>query len=237
MDITFADLITKIFLPTIMGGSGAYAIFRFLGEKWIENKFAQRLEEVRHQQALELQRLKVKIDSMLSGRLRLQEKEFEILPETWRRLSLAYSQTASLASPVQTLPNIDKMSKAELEEFLVNTELLETQKEKVRNATQKARQFHDEIFWHHLGNAVNARQDFHNYILLNGIFLPPDMKEKFLKISLDIATTNDGLEQSHELEDFRERRKLWSELESEINPIKRQIEEEIANRLRSHSSD
>ena len=57
------------------GGSAAvaYLLFQWLGKTWIENKFAQRLDQLRHQQALELQRLRVEIDAMLSGALKLQE--------------------------------------------------------------------------------------------------------------------------------------------------------------------
>lgn len=45
------------------GGSAvvAYLLFQRLGKTWIENKFAQRLDQLRHQQALELQRLRVEI--------------------------------------------------------------------------------------------------------------------------------------------------------------------------------
>jgi len=43
------------------GGSAAvaYMLFRFLGKSWIENKFTHGLEEFRHQQALEIHRLRI----------------------------------------------------------------------------------------------------------------------------------------------------------------------------------
>ena len=93
----------------------AYFVFQFLGKTWIENKFAQKLDQNRHQQALELQRLRIEIDSMLSGVLKIQEKEFETLPEAWQKLDDAYSQVSSLVSPMQLFPNIDIMNSAQLE--------------------------------------------------------------------------------------------------------------------------
>jgi hypothetical protein len=67
--------------------TAAYLLFQFLGKKWIENKFSQRLEAFKHLQSVELARLKVEIESMLSGALKLQEREFTVLPEMWEKLS------------------------------------------------------------------------------------------------------------------------------------------------------
>jgi hypothetical protein len=51
------------------GGAVAiwYLLFQYLGKTWIENKFAQRLDTLKHQHELELQRLRIEIDSLLSG--------------------------------------------------------------------------------------------------------------------------------------------------------------------------
>jgi len=71
------------------GGGGAvvaFLLFQYLSKKWIENKFSERLDQLRHTQALELQRFRVEIDSFLSGAIRLQEKEFQTLPEAWVKL-------------------------------------------------------------------------------------------------------------------------------------------------------
>lgn len=88
-----------------VGGVGAvvaYGLFQFLGRTWIENKFAEKLELYRHQQAIEIQRLRVEIDSMLSGAIKLQDREFEILPKAWEKLDEAYGRVNSLVSPIQS---------------------------------------------------------------------------------------------------------------------------------------
>lgn len=101
-----------------VGGGGAvvaYGLFRYLGSKWIENKFAERLEQLRHTQALELQRLRVEIDSLLSGAIKLQDKEFQTLPEAWVKLDEAYGQVSNLTSPSQQLPDLDRVNSPQLE--------------------------------------------------------------------------------------------------------------------------
>ncbi|PPC91069.1 MAG: hypothetical protein CTY34_05310 [Methylobacter sp.] len=67
-------------LATGGGAAGvSYLLFRFLGEKWIENKFTERLEQLRHGHDLELLRLKVEIDALLDGAIRLQGEGWEVV--------------------------------------------------------------------------------------------------------------------------------------------------------------
>lgn len=73
----------------------AFLLFRYLGKSWIESKFSERLEQFKHQQALEIQRLRIEIDSTLSGVLKIQEKEFETLPEAWGKLDEANNLVAA----------------------------------------------------------------------------------------------------------------------------------------------
>src|SRR3989442_1732393 len=91
------DVILKFIGEVVLYGGGsaacAYLLFQFLGKSWIENKFAQRLEAYKHQQQLELQHLKVEIESMLSGALKMQEREFQVLPEAWKKLDDAFGTT------------------------------------------------------------------------------------------------------------------------------------------------
>jgi len=44
----------------------AFAVFRFLGQKWIDGKFAERLEVYKHQQQRELEQLKFQITLALT---------------------------------------------------------------------------------------------------------------------------------------------------------------------------
>ena len=99
------DAVFRLVGEVVAYGGGAaavaYLVFQFLGKSWIESKLAQRLEQHKHQQALEIQRLRVEIDAMLSGALKLQEREFATLPEAWAKLDEAYGRVAALVSPVQ----------------------------------------------------------------------------------------------------------------------------------------
>ena len=220
-----------------VGGGGAaiaYLVFQFLGRKWIENIFSERLEQLRHQQALELQRLRVEIDALLSGVIKLQEKEFVILPEAWAKLDEAHSSVSWLAAPLQTYAQVNEMSIPELDEFLSDSDLTESQRESVRQASDRLRTYSDIIFWHRLHKVKGDFNELHTYIARNGIFLPPGLKENFSMISRQLRSALISLEIGHESQDWGMKRQAWAQIKEESEPLYQQIEAEIHARLQSH---
>jgi inorganic triphosphatase YgiF len=165
------------------GGSAvvAYLIFQFLGKSWIENKFAQRLDHLKHQQALELQRLRVEIDALLSGAIKLQEREFQVLPEAWQKLDEAYGLVSSLVHPMQEYPDVNRMNEQQLEEFLASTIFTDTQKDEIRFSRNKLEIYIDIVFWHRYRKVKSAFSDLQNFVARNGIFFTPELKEQFTK--------------------------------------------------------
>lgn len=138
-----SDSLLKFLGEVIAYGGGAavvaYLLFQYLGKTWIENKFAERLDYLKHQHALELQRLRVEIDSMLGATLKLQEREFQFLPEAWHKLDEAHGLVAWLVSPFQEYPNLDRSTPQQLDEFLATTEFTESQREEIRSSSLRER--------------------------------------------------------------------------------------------------
>jgi hypothetical protein len=233
------DELMKFILQMLAYGGGstatAYLLFQWLGRKWIENKFAQRLDQLRHQQALELSRLRVEIDSMLSGAIKLQEKEFSILPDAWANLDEAHSLVGWLVSPLQQYANVGNMNKDQLEEFLVVTEFSESQKNDVRKAREKDRTYQDILFWHRLHKVKKAFGDLQTFVARNGIFLPPELEEKFTKISEILWSAVISKEVGHEAKDWKMQREGWTKIKDETEPIYKEIKNEIQSRLQSHA--
>ncbi len=69
----------------------------------------------------------------------MQEREFKLLPDAWGYVSEAFGLARWLCSPMQQYASLQYLSDAETEEFLAKSELLETQKEKLRGASANAR--------------------------------------------------------------------------------------------------
>jgi hypothetical protein len=237
--VSFIDVL--LFLKNVVaygGGSAAIAYFTFkhFGKSWIENVFAQRLEHYKHGQTLELQRLRVEIDSLLDRTIKLQDREFQILPEAWQKLDEAYGLLSWISSPLQTYPDFSRMSSAELEEFLTASELSGTQKDDVRSAGDKNKKYQEIIGWHRLNRVQNAIINLRNYVARNGIFLPADLKDQFTKIIKLFNSVLVDNQMGHEFKDYKMKNQGWEKLQKEIEPLYKSIEDCIQNRLHSHNS-
>lgn len=219
------------------GGGGAvvaYLLFQYLGKTWIENKFNQRLDQLKHQQNLELQRLRVEIDSLLSGALKLQDREFQTLPEAWQKLDEAHNLVAWLVSPLQEYPDLDRMTEAQLEEFLSNSKFKETEKTEIRSSREKADAYKDISFWYRLQKVKVAFSDLQKFVARNGIFFPPHIKEKFTEISEMLWSAVISKEVGYEAKDYKMQNEGWKQIKDEIDPLYKSIECDIQARLQSH---
>jgi hypothetical protein len=61
------DIFKLVGLVVVAGGGLAgiaFAIFRVLGEKWLDNKFQERLAAYRHEQQKEIERLRLNINKL-----------------------------------------------------------------------------------------------------------------------------------------------------------------------------
>ena len=219
------------------GGGGAvvaYLLFQYLSKAWIENKFAQRLDQLKHQQALELQRLRVEIDSLLSGALKLQEREFQVLPEAWQKLDEAHVLVSCLVSPMQEYPDLDRMTLAQLEEFLAKTEFAETQKDELRSSRNKVSTYQEIVFWYRLHKVKVAFSDLQNFVARNGIFFPSELKEKFTKIAEMLWSAVVSKEVGHEAKDGKMQYEGWKKIKEDTEPLYKSIETDIQARLQYH---
>jgi hypothetical protein len=225
----------------LYGGGGAavaYGLFQYLGKSWIENKFAKSLEEFKHQQAIEVQRLRVEIESMLSGALRLQELEFKVLPEAWRLLDNAYGLARWVTASYTEYPSIEGMSHAELLEYFSKAypELLDSQVQKIIAATGRDRdqRFHELISWQRLNRAKKGVNELETYTAANGLFLPPALKKQFLEIIPVLRTAVITVETGQQVKDYKMRGSASADLET-VAPLHKAIEKAIEDRLHSHA--
>jgi hypothetical protein len=94
------DILKFIGGVTALAGTGAaaaYAIFRIFTTKWIDRRFSQRLEEFKHQQNQEIEHLRFRINTMMDWNVKLHQREFDVLPETWSLLTEAFNTIEPIA--------------------------------------------------------------------------------------------------------------------------------------------
>jgi hypothetical protein len=157
-------------------------LFRTFSEKWLSNKFAERLEAFKHDQQKEIEHLRFEINKLFDRATKLHQQEFEVLPEAWSLLFASYNAACGLASPLQSYPDVSLMSGAQLDEFLSDCRLEDYQKEELRNAQDKNRYYQKAIFWPRLNSVREECRKSTIFLRTKGIFMPPALKEKFTKV-------------------------------------------------------
>jgi hypothetical protein len=205
----------------------AYLLFQYLGKTWIENKFAERLDQLRHQQAMELQRLRVEIDALLSGAIKLQEKEFDVLPEAWAKLDEAHSLVGHLVARVHEYADLSKMNAERLDEFLGDTDFTPTQKDEIRKSHDRNRTYQELVFWHRLHRVRAAFAALQTFVARNGIFLPPELKQKFEKMAQALWSAIASKQVGHESKDWNMQREGWQTIQEQTEPLYKAIEADI----------
>ena len=206
-------------------------LFKLFGEKWLNSKFAERLEAFKHDQQKEIEHLRFEINKLLDRTTKLHQREFEILPRTWSLLSKCYHSVRAVTAGLQSYPDISIMSTPRLEEFLSKCPLENWQKDELRNASDRNRYYQDAIFWHHAGIARKACRKSAVYLDRNGIFMPPALKEKFHIISeLAWATfVEHEMNKAHDLRPMQ--RDALKKFLKDGEPLMKELEGEVQKRL------
>lgn len=212
-----------------------YFLFKLFTKQWIEAQFKTRLDNLKHQHNIELQRLKVEIDSLLSGSIKLQEKEFIVLPEIWGRLDEAHGRAQLVLSPFQQYADLERMAEAEMEEFLEGTDLRAYDKGRLKEASNKNKLYQEIMFWNHIGAAKFANSELSIYLARNGIFLPDNIKSVCKEIEVAIWGALTAKEIGREANDRKMEMEGWHELESEVTPLFKVVEDHIRLRLLSYA--
>jgi hypothetical protein len=179
--MTFDAVVSFIvYAVAYLGGTGAvlYSLFRFFGTKWLDAKFAERLEAFRNEKARELERLKLDINSIFSRVAKLHEREFEVLPKLWEKLNEADIALTSCVMKFSEFPDLDLLSDAELVEFLSGTKLSNYEKDRIRQASNKVQVYRQMIAWHDIHDARNRFADFQSYLRLNRVFIRRELTKK-----------------------------------------------------------
>jgi hypothetical protein len=220
---------------TISGAAAVgYGLFKWLGEKWIDQKFEKQMEAYKTEQSRELERLRHKINGVFDRTIRLHTKEFEVLPDLWGKLVEAHAWGHNYVSPMQSYADVSRMDDEELAEFLEETEFMEVQKRDIKDETrpmERQRIFTRISTLYRHKDAQERLREFATCLRKNGIFVKPEIKadmDKMLKLLGD-AIWEKGM---NEETDMRPRiRDAYKRFEIEAQPLLERIEKSVADRL------
>lgn len=155
----------------------AYALLRYLSDKWISAKFQERLEAFKHAQQREVEGLRFQINGLLDRAVKLHTQEFEALPALWSRLNQSFWYVSDFVGAIQRHADLDRMSKAQFDEFLEKSDLDVWQKDEVRSAAEKNDVYRGHKFWRDYSKVNKKFVRFNRYLDMKSIFLQNDVKK------------------------------------------------------------
>ena len=219
-------------ITALASALAALALFKWLGSKWIENKFSKSLEEYKADQGRELERLRHKINSAFDRTRRLHDREFETLPELWAKLTESYTSACAYVSVFKSYADINRLDDEALDEFLNGTNFREFEKRDVKNAHDKQAVFSKlHNFYQH---EVTMRKlvELDNVFRTKGIFIKPELEEKFSAMihSIHRAVQEHNFQEVHPGSIPRTREKA-DHLETYGKELLAEIKKDVAARL------
>ncbi|MGE6916766.1 hypothetical protein [Achromobacter kerstersii] len=232
-----SELVSQI--PTLIlaaGGGSAltWLIARKVSVSWLDGRFAKNFETYKHKQTVELHRLRLEIDSLLSGAIKLQEREFEILPEIWSRFEEATRQCRSLISPFRPAVDYSLESDEGIVEILSARKIPQHRVLEILELSpaHRHRAIRQLDFENELLTARRAYLQLQDTASRFAIFVPPKLQAllevSIFELGLILGTKeiNRGTagEFTLSMDMFQEK----------IVPLQKDVQAEIAMRLRGH---
>lgn len=177
------SIVSQILLVAGGGGAAAYALFQFLGAKWLENKFSERLEALKHEQAKDLAEFQLQIDTALDHATKLHSREFDILPKLWEMASAAFNACKWIAAGMQLITTPAEDNGPSLDRWIARQEIEDWQKEELKIAADRGKYLGQALNYRDFNRAERLRFEFQSFLLTNSIFLAEDMKAAFVGIN------------------------------------------------------
>ncbi len=199
------DTLLELIGTVVVAGGGlaliVYKVFKHLAAKWLDARFSERLQDLRHRHERELEHLRFQINALLDRTTKLNQREFEILPEAWAKLHSAFWKARSQVSAVQSYPDLERMQPKQLDDFIEECKLASWQKAELRASADKNEYYQKHIYWVRVEDALDRIREANVFLAKVGIFMLPELREKFSELATLAfeAVSEDRFNHEHEV--------------------------------------
>lgn len=171
------DIGATVIVVFSIAGASIWAAFKFFGQRWLEHQFSQRLEGLRHSNAIEIEKAKVDIGRASEGARSLQKYELEVLQIIWLSICDAYRAIAQLMQQLKFYPDIQKLSESEISDLCKSLGLDDALKIKILESENKMDQFITISDTHELNKAIEKFNSAQSIFLNKSILLEEQLSE------------------------------------------------------------
>ncbi len=232
---TIYEAITQLIGDVVIyAGSMAafsYAIFVFLGKKWIEAKFARDIEKYKSEQEVELEKLKLNINTLFNKVLKIQDREYDILPTLWGKLHILKLAVSNTITLFKQIPKLNSYSNEDLKKFIHNNNIPNDIAEKLYRESDKQKYYSLYLDALQMKVALNAFSEFSEYFEVNKIFLSSEIKEKTSLIHkyLRSVWVDRNMSLNYDIREFWN--SAYNTMENKVQPLAEEIEELVQKHL------
>ena len=184
-----ADPLLALIGKITLAGAGVSAIatwvFKTYSVKWLDARFAERLQSA-----------KAQLDKEIHRAQKLADREFDAITEAWAKLNRLYDQ-ADDSQVLYAFESLEDMSQPEFEHFVVQSEL---------NALERAAALSEEVDpsgkprdrnehysvvndWYRARVYGEAHTEYMRFLSANRVFMPEEIGQLFFKIGPLLCAT------------------------------------------------
>jgi hypothetical protein len=195
MELTWGAVLISIIQIIGAGGGAAvilYGIFAKWGEKWLDSRFATRLQELQHLHERELESVRYAVQSTFSRITKIHEREFEVLPKIWLMIQDTLGQAAhAVGATIIQLPSFRNMADEDIEDYFQSVGFSESQKKQILRSSdpdERREQCSQVLMYRNMFEAKEKQRLLNNYIIENRVFMTPELDALMSDVSLALAT-------------------------------------------------
>ncbi len=188
------EILSQYVLALLAAGGGlvaiSYAVFKFFASKWLEAKFAERLQNLKSEQDQTIRFVQSTIDREIHRAKKLYDSEFTALAECWALLRKAYDQSAATVASFTV--QVERMSQEEFDRHLAQRGMEDWERKELMRLDGKERQneYYKWSEWQRYLKVEQLRREYRSNLDVNSIFFAEGFTEKFRALEELIGSSN-----------------------------------------------
>lgn len=182
----FAEISKYIGIVVAAGGGGAavvFGVFQAWGKGWLDSHFNKRLEEFKHEQTKEIERIKADINTTFDRAQRLHQLEFDALPTLWEKLVEAHNECSKFVQLLRQYVDVGRMNNEKFTAFLEEEGCSKYEIEALVNEPNRQKSFIRFAEQRNFNRASRSYNDFRVYFKKKSVFLSKEIKDRIEVVS------------------------------------------------------
>jgi hypothetical protein len=169
-------------------------LLRHFGKGWIDARFQQQLQKLKHEQEKELENVRLQVQLMYGRVSKIHQREFDVLPKAWLLLHEAHGYSSRMTAMLKQYPDVNLLSDDKLREILTNLKLTPVQISEIMASSERQVDFIKAYDGQQLDRTRESLRILNNFILEHQIFLDKTLAAKFREVTKDLMDSVDEFE-------------------------------------------